>query len=188
VRFAFKEWAIVVDALGAGEQIIILRKGGIHEGKSGFAIEHKNFLLFPTRFHQQRESVVERSQLRFDQIWPHHQDATRTRLEFIAEVVEWSLLDSLSAAGRLQGQHIWREDVIRKRFDWGGSKSVYALAVRVSRLPVPVVLPMLQSYGGCKSWIDLEQEVETAETIPVLDEEHFSEKLRSFQSVRFVSS
>ncbi len=29
MRIAFKEWMIVVDALGRGEQIIILRKGGI---------------------------------------------------------------------------------------------------------------------------------------------------------------
>ena len=33
MRTAFKEWAIVVDALGRGEQIIILRKGGISEGR-----------------------------------------------------------------------------------------------------------------------------------------------------------
>ena len=36
MRIAFKEWAMVVDALGRGEQIIILRKGGISEGRGGF--------------------------------------------------------------------------------------------------------------------------------------------------------
>lgn len=131
---------------------------------------------------------MEPAQVRFDQIWPHHHDPAQVRLEFVAEVVEWSLLDSLAAVERLHGQHIWREDVIRNRFDWGGSKCVYALAVRVSRLSAPVALPMLPSYGGCKSWIDLEQEVETAEATPVLDAEHFSEKLRRFQSVLFVST
>ena len=30
---AFKEWAIVCDALGKGQQSIIFRKGGIHEDK-----------------------------------------------------------------------------------------------------------------------------------------------------------
>ena len=58
MRTAFKEWAIVVDALGRGEQILILRKGGIAEGRGGFKPEHERFLLFPTLFHQQRESVL----------------------------------------------------------------------------------------------------------------------------------
>src|SRR5258705_3213217 len=47
VRTAFKEWAIVVDALGRGEQIVILRKGGIREGRGGFHVEHPQFWLFP---------------------------------------------------------------------------------------------------------------------------------------------
>ncbi|MED5454303.1 MAG: DUF1802 family protein, partial [Verrucomicrobiota bacterium] len=39
MKTAFKEWAVVIDALGRGEQIIILRKGGIHEGKGGFQMD-----------------------------------------------------------------------------------------------------------------------------------------------------
>ncbi len=58
MRTAFKEWAIIVDALGRREQIIILRKGGISEGRDGFQMEHPQFLLFPTLYHQQRESVT----------------------------------------------------------------------------------------------------------------------------------
>ena len=33
VQTAFKEWAVIVEALGQGEQIVILRKGGIAEGR-----------------------------------------------------------------------------------------------------------------------------------------------------------
>ncbi len=39
MRIAFKEWAVIVDALGRGDQILILRKGGISEGRGGFQIE-----------------------------------------------------------------------------------------------------------------------------------------------------
>ena len=66
MRIAFKEWMIVVNALGRGEQIIILRKGGISEGHDGFRAEHSRFLLFPTLFHQQRESVVPFAQSRLE--------------------------------------------------------------------------------------------------------------------------
>ena len=58
MRNAFKEWAIVVDALGRGDQILILRKGGIAEGRDGFRVDHQNFLLFPTLYHQQRDCVT----------------------------------------------------------------------------------------------------------------------------------
>ena len=48
MRTAFKEWAVIVDALGRGQQILILRKGGISEGPGGFQVEQPEFLLFPT--------------------------------------------------------------------------------------------------------------------------------------------
>jgi len=59
MRIAFKEWAIVVDALGRGEQIIILRKGGIAEAGGVFRVEHDRFWLYPTYAHQQQAGVTE---------------------------------------------------------------------------------------------------------------------------------
>ena len=35
VQTAFKEWAVIVEALGQGEQILILRKGGMPRGEAG---------------------------------------------------------------------------------------------------------------------------------------------------------
>ena len=54
---AFKEWEAIVEALGQGAQIILLRKGGIAEGRAGFQAKHPKFWLFPTRFHQQWEKT-----------------------------------------------------------------------------------------------------------------------------------
>src|SRR5580704_4045745 len=111
MRAAFKEWAVVVDALGRGEQIIILRKGGISEGRGGFQMEHQRFLLFPTLFHQQRESVILTAQARYDVIAPNFPPEDKLRLEFFAEVVQAKQLPSLTEANALHGQHIWRDDV-----------------------------------------------------------------------------
>src|SRR5688500_9763843 len=149
MRMAFKEWTIVVDALGRGDQIIILRKGGIAEGRGGFKVEHPEFLLFPTSFHQQRESVLPSAQERFDEIAPQLPTADILRIEYFARVIEWHQLDSLASAESLRGQHIWRDEVVRERFDWGKNKNIFALAVRVFRLPQRHDLPMFPSYGGC---------------------------------------
>lgn len=180
VRIAFKEWAIVVDALGRGEQIVILRKGGISEGRGGFQVEHPRFLLFPTLFHQQRESVIPSAQARYDEIAASFPPADRLRIEFLADVVEWRRLEALTDAERLRGQHIWRDEVIAERFDWGRKKNIFAMAVRVSRLREAVELPMLPSYGGCKSWIELEEDIDVSHATAVLSEAEFAKRLSRF--------
>lgn len=177
MRAAFKEWAVIVDALGRGEQIIILRKGGISEGRGGFKIEQQRFLLFPTLFHQQRESVIPSAQARYEEIAPQFPPADKLRLEFFAEIVFAEQLHSLADANALHGQHVWRDEVIAERFEWGREKAIFALGVKVFRLAHPVELPMLSSYGGCKSWIELEQEIDTASAQPVLNEKEFEAKL-----------
>ncbi|MBI5774406.1 MAG: DUF1802 family protein [Verrucomicrobia bacterium] len=183
MRHAFKEWAVVVDALGRGGQILILRKGGISEGQGGFRVEQPRFLLFPTLFHQQRERVIPSAQRRYDEISTGFGDPQRVRLAFCAEVVEWRRLDLPVALERLRGQHIWREDVIAERFDWGRDKNIFALAVRVSRLPRVVELPVLPEYGGCKSWIELATEVDTSGSAPVLGGAEFEARLNQFRAV-----
>ncbi|MEK0327406.1 MAG: DUF1802 family protein, partial [Nitrosopumilus sp.] len=55
--YALKEWATIVTALENGEQTVILRKGGILETESGFKIEAKKFLLFPTFEHQEEKNL-----------------------------------------------------------------------------------------------------------------------------------
>ncbi|MEZ5305394.1 MAG: DUF1802 family protein, partial [Verrucomicrobiales bacterium] len=57
MSIAFKEWRIICDALQTGRQSIILRKGGIAEGRGGFSFDQPEFFLFPTLFHEQLKSV-----------------------------------------------------------------------------------------------------------------------------------
>ena len=182
VRTAFKEWATVVDALGRGEQILVLRKGGIAEGPGGFQVEHPRFLFFPTLYHQQRESVLPQAQARYDEIKPQLPPPELLRLEYCGEVVAWRRLDSFSSVQRLRGQHIWREEVLAQRFDWGKAANLFALAVRVFRLPKTIELPMLPSYGGCKSWVDLAVDIPTEAASPVLDESAFQTRRREFET------
>jgi hypothetical protein len=182
VRIAFKEWAIVVDALGRGEQIIILRKGGISEGRGGFKPEQPRFLLFPTAFHQQRESVIESAQKRYDEIAASLPGKAEVQIEYWAEVILALDLKSYDTAAALRGQHIWREEVIAARFEWGRDKGIHALGVRVHRLRHPARLPLVDKYGGCKSWIELEHELETVDSTPVLSEAEFARRTNEFRA------
>ncbi len=177
MQTAFKEWAVVVDALGRGDQILILRKGGISEGRAGFQVEHEQFWLFPTLFHQQAESVVLPAGIGRSLLDSLRKDPSTPPVQFFARVHAWTRLYSLNAALSLAGQHIWKEEVISQRFDWGRDESIAALLVRIYRLAEPVFLPVLPSYGGCKSWIDLDVDLPTGETVPVLSEADFQQRV-----------
>ncbi len=180
MRIAFKEWAVVVDALACGEQILILRKGGISEGPGGFQLEHDRLLLFPTLFHQQRELVTPTAQIRYDLIAPRF-SPNIVRLECFAEVVDWKLIENIEAAMRLRGQHVWCEEVVREKFETGKTRSLYAMALRVFRLPAPIELPMAAHYGGCKSWVELDTIISRDDAQPVLTDEEFDVKLKQFE-------
>jgi hypothetical protein len=81
----------------------------------------------------------------------------------------------------LRGQHIWRDEIIADRFDWGSQQGIHVLAVRVHRLANPVELPMRSAYSGCKSWVEMEREIGTEGSTPVLTDKEFQSKLADFQ-------
>lgn len=183
MRLAFKEWAIVVDALSQGGQSIILRKGGISEGKGGFKPEHPEFLLFPTLFHQQRDSVVPSARVRYDQIAPAFPPREVLRIDAFTRVAKIETITSLDQLQRLRPFHIWRDEVLRERFDWSREKLIHCLVVRTYRLAETVELPMLERYGGCKSWIELEHTVPVEGAKPVLSDPEFETRLAQITSV-----
>lgn len=175
MQVAFKEWAVVVDALERGEQVVILRKGGIAEGSGSFQVEHPRFLLFPTLYHQQGEQVIPTAAARLKELAPTLPGPEKVRIQSYAEVTTWWRLDSLAVAERLRGMHVWRDEVIADRFDWGGEQAIHALVLRVWRLPSVVELPVRPEYGGCKSWITLATDVDSLGSVPVLDDAAFAD-------------
>ena len=60
IEIALKEWAVICDLLVAGEQAILLRKGGIEEaeGPGRFRLKVRRFVLFPAWMHQLPERIV----------------------------------------------------------------------------------------------------------------------------------
>lgn len=163
---AFKEWALVCEALGCGRQSIILRKGGIAEGRAGFSFKHQEFLLFPTWFHEQLAKTTLPSDCPIPDC-PENQLILRygATLEWTANLRDWSIV------ARLQEHHIWREEVLAERFAYDEDPGLHLAFLRIYRLDPPVILPMEKRYGGCRSWVDLPVE-ECAWVSVISDEEH----------------
>jgi hypothetical protein len=177
---AFKEWAVVVEAIGRGDQIVIMRKGGIDEGEHGFEIKHRKFWLFPTQFHQQRDMVVADAA----KAWPAKAlkgDQDKASIQYACEVVTHIELNGIEQIARLRGQHIWKDEVLIKRMTSGDRNCLHALLVRTFALPKPSNIPMHDSYAGCKSWIQLQSAPKIDLLQPVLDDEAFKLKIHAFE-------
>lgn len=151
----FKEWQVVCDALASGRQSIILRKGGISEGREGFSFAEDSFFLFPTRFHNQKQQVREGS---VDSS-PEWQPGDGVKISHHCEVLWAKTLSDWGQVAALEPYHIWTEETVRQRFDWAGkgmnSGSIHVALVRVRELAQPWEFPYESSYGGCRSWIKL---------------------------------
>jgi hypothetical protein len=169
---AFKEWSAIVEALGAGEQILILRKGGIAEGKAGFQMMAERFWLFPTFFHEQ----VEKTKPEAAKWFAPQASTTEATLRFFVNVEQVSFLTNWERVQALGPHHLWTEATIRDRYDWGQPPSIHVLTVRVYRLAAPVTIPLTSDLDGCKSWINVATDFENQRYAPVLTDEAFQAK------------
>lgn len=173
---AFKEWHVIVEALGAGEQILILRKGGIAESRLGFEVEAPRCWLFPTRFHAQLEKTKPRAAQWFDSTSDVSAPSSVT-LRYFADIVSTTFLSDWEKVRALDPFHLWTEATVRERFDYGGTPGLHALVVRVHRLETALTLPLSAEMGGCKSWIELPQNPLPDAATPVLSAPVFAARL-----------
>lgn len=180
-RFAFKEWAVVCEALLRGRQSLILRKGGIHEGRDGFHVEHREFWLFPTRFHQQPGEIVEEARPLIAEAAARQPANGEIQLQQYALVENVIHIEDEAVLTSLAGLHVWSDETVSQRFHYR-RPGLFALVVRMYSKPEPVVIPESPHFAGCRSWVDLPEELPTAGLQPVLGEQEFAaqrERIRS---------
>jgi hypothetical protein len=143
----FKEWSLICDALGRGTQSVILRKGGIAEGRGGFSFRHREFFLFPTFFHEQITKVrIAAADI--------PAPGSTIAIQWHAKVERALRINSLAIAEALAPLHILSAEVVRERFGYKGNGLNVAF-VRVFEVSPVWVLRNEKRFSGCRSWIDL---------------------------------
>jgi len=164
--FAFKEWTLVCDALARGAQSLIIRKGGIAEGRDGFRFKHPEFLLFPTLFHEQAAKlrVPAGTTLPAPRGDGQHEIRLLARAEWTRDVTDWATVKALEPF------HLWAEPEIEKRFRQDDEPGVSIAFVRIFALSEPLVFPDAPKYGGCRSWIEVPDLPARITVTPVLDD------------------
>ena len=148
---ALKEWSSVVDALGLGDQVVLIRKGGIAD--AGFGVEATQFYLYPTYFHQGENE--------------HRPFVDVTHW---CEVVEtWTTRDR-DALERLESFVAIPRSALETRYRFRPDQALHVIGVRTYALPEPARVNFREHYAGCLSWISLDDEIDVDGSTPVLSE------------------
>ncbi len=181
-RIAFKEWASIVDVLGRGEQVLILRKGGIHEKGKKFSIAYEEFFLFPTFEHQNPKDLKPHTEEILGKVLAAKPDPAILPIQYYCVVEESFWISEEKSLEALEPFHTWSRECLKGRFEWGEEKGLFGIIVRTYTFPKPVQLECLKRYGGCRSWVELEKALECATLKPVLSDSLFQEKKKEILS------
>lgn len=187
ITWALKEWSIAVEALLAGELILLIRKGGIREAQPVFEVPSDRALLFPTYEHQKpaamrppwTDRVVSKAV-------PHVGDTVS--LPGWAEVTHQFPLTGAEVVTALHPFHIWTDEWLAERLAWKPERPAYALVVRAHRFVQPLHLEYTQPLGGCRSWIALEPPLTLPDSEPVLPADVYEARVARLQQVLMTAS
>ena len=174
-QIALKEWAVTVDALAQGRQILLLRKGGIHEEGKDFRVIHPEFLLYPTYEHQREDLLKDENQEQLRRLLsqPYTQEEIRfshwAKVEELVEISQQEPVDALSP------HYIWTKEYAQSRLHWKPMLPLSIMLMRVYRMEQPVTVPFLPEYRGCTSWVDILSNVDLGRMEPVVSDENFQQ-------------
>lgn len=161
---ALKEWSTVIDALGGGRQVILLRKGGIAD--PAFGVEAPQFYLYPTYFHQGESEA-----------------RPQVTLTHWCEVVRvWSVRDG-EALRRLQPFVVLPEETLEARYRFRSDQALSIIGVRTWVLPRSATVVFRDQYAGCRSWLSVEEEIDVEGSRPALEESELADRLASIDAL-----
>jgi hypothetical protein len=161
---ALKEWSTVIDALGRGEQIILIRKGGIADPK--FGLEADRFYLYPTFFHNADGAVPESVTI------THWAEAVKT----------WRVRE-LDVLARLEPLTVMDRPNLEERYRFRPDQALHVIAVRTWKLAEPVTVPQKEPYLGCRSWVSLDEEIEIEGSSPAIGQAELEAKIAEVDRV-----
>jgi hypothetical protein len=161
---ALKEWSSVIEKLGSGDQVILIRKGGIAD--PDFGLEAQKFYLYPTYFHQgeseSRPSVT---------------------ITHWCEVVRTWRVGNAGALDRLEPLVVLPRETLDARFQFRPDQALYVIGVRTWKLGQPVEVSYRDAYGGCRSWISVDDEIAIDGSTQVIEEKELQTKIAGVESL-----
>lgn len=160
---ALKEWSNVIESLGRGEQVVLIRKGGIADAT--FGVEANQFYLYPTYFHQ-GESEARPS----------------VTITHWAEVVKTWQISDMEMLWQLQHLVSIPRETLEARYRFRPDQALHVIGVRVFKLAIPADVRFQESYAGCRSWLSVDEEIDVDGSTAVLAEDVLIKRLSALSS------
>lgn len=179
-NIGLKEWSVTTDAIGSGEQTILLRKGGIREDGRHFKIEQEQFFLYPGHFHE-GESLLKPEKKKLLDSGDPDEFADLVTLSVFAEIEEVIEISAEEEVRALDQFHIWSDDFAVKRFSWKPRHPLNLIIVRGHVLQQPQALMVMPDYGGCKSWVEFIEDYPVGVTTPAIPERRFKAQVNAIK-------
>ena len=178
---ALKEWATVLEAMGRGEQLVLIRKGGLIEPGAGFQLVARQFVFYPTFEHQAVQYVRPPFQRYFEDAAARRAPSAEFRVELAGVVAASVRSRDPAIVARLARFHIYNEAFVSQRLKWQPDQPLVVAIVRAFRLAEPCVVPVSPAYAGCTSWVQLDAPVALDRATPALDDRSFEERLAALR-------
>ena len=172
-QVALKEWAVTIQALSLGQQILLVRKGGIHEAGKDFRVIHPEFLLYSTFEHQREDLLRPESQPALRELLAQPRDEAQINFTHYAKVAELIEISDQEKVDDLSPHYIWTKEYAQSRLHWKPMLPLAVMLLRVYRMGNPISVPFLPEYKGCTSWVDILADVPLGKLQPVLSDEEF---------------
>ncbi|VXD18542.1 DUF1802 family protein [Planktothrix paucivesiculata] len=183
-NYALKEWDMAIQALERGETIMLLRKGGISEGGT-FQINQNRVLLYPTFEHQNPTLLKPEYENLVQSVasgW-HPESVKISSFAEITDILSWNNTKNESLINSLIKYHIWNQAFIRDRLQYKPHKPLYILLLRTYKLSQIYDIPYHPSYGGCRSWIELQEMISLENIAPVLTQEDYDQQVSTIHQI-----
>jgi hypothetical protein len=162
---ALKEWAAIVHALLEGEQIVDIRKGGLHEDGRHFGLTSRRFWLSPTAEHQQA-GLLKAAYAHWVDLADASPVGQPITVHGWADIVDVATITEPEHVDALDSKLVWARDYVESRFKWKRRDPLWVLVLRVHRLAEPVTAPWKDQYGGCTSWVTYDELPNDPATLP----------------------
>ncbi len=166
---ALKEWSTVIDALGRGEQIVLIRKGGIADPK--FGVEADRFYLYPTFFHQAEGA-----------------EPAEVTIGHWGEVVKTWRINELELLYRLEPHVVMPRETLDARYRFRPDQALYVIAVRTFALADSVTIPVKKDYLGCRSWVSVDEEIDIDGSAAAMPDSQLSGRIAEIDALLTSSS
>ena len=178
---ALKEWATALEAAGRGEQLVLIRKGGLIEPGSGFELISPTFVFYPTFEHQAVNYLRPEFRGYFEHASAKRAPEGQVRFDLVGVAVSSVSSSDPELIKRLDPFHVYNDEFNTQRLKWQPNQPLLVAVIRAYRLPSPITIPVAPAYAGCKSWVTLDQPISLSGAQPVLDDAAFSARLRQLQ-------